>query len=83
MICRIASLSTCYIFSNNKACARQLLGIKREAMRTLHMITFRCAAPLFERLEKLSIERELDRTSILKLALHYFLNRENVGGGES
>ena len=41
----------------------------------LHMITFRCDAELFERLERFSIERNIDRTSVLKLALHYYLNR--------
>lgn len=44
-------------------------------MPSLHMITFRCQQALFERLEKFAQERGLDRTSVLKLALHYYLNR--------
>lgn len=38
------------------------------------MITFRCRRELFERLEAFSAERGIDRTSVLKLALHYYLN---------
>lgn len=45
-------------------------------MDTLHMITFRCHSELYERLESFAAEHQLDRTSILKLALHYYLNRE-------
>ena len=43
-------------------------------MPTLHMITFRCENRLFERLEAFARQRKLDRTSVLKLALHYYLN---------
>ncbi len=43
-------------------------------MPALHMITFRCEASLYERLETFARQRELDRTSVLKLALHYYLN---------
>ena len=43
-------------------------------MPSLHMITFRCQAALFERLERFARQRGLDRTSVLKLALHYYLN---------
>lgn len=46
-----------------------------EAMAKLHMVTFRCSAELFERLEAFAIERNIDRTSVLKLAVHYYLNR--------
>lgn len=47
-------------------------------MPSLHMITFRCQQALFERLEKFALERGIDRTSVLKLALHYYLNRLNA-----
>lgn len=43
------------------------------------MITFRCDEALFERLERFSLERNIDRTSVLKLALHYYLNRQSEG----
>lgn len=43
-------------------------------MPALHMITFRCKAELFQKLENFARQRELDRTSVLKLALHYYLN---------
>ncbi len=44
-------------------------------MSHLFTITFRCGAKLFERLEKFVLERNIDRTSAIKLALHYYLNR--------
>ena len=44
-------------------------------MSHLLMITFRCEPKLFERLEKFALERNIDRTSAMKLALHYYLNR--------
>ena len=44
-------------------------------MDKLQMITFRCRAELFERLERFARTRNIDRTSVLKLALHYYLNR--------
>ena len=40
-----------------------------------HMITFRCPVQLFNRLEEFARQRKLDRTSVLKLALHYYLNQ--------
>ena len=43
-------------------------------MPQLHMITFRCEKRLFERLANFARQRNLDRTSVLKLALHYYLN---------
>lgn len=43
-------------------------------MTKLHMVTFRCSTELFERLEKFAVERDIDRTSVLKLAVHYYLN---------
>lgn len=43
-------------------------------MPQLHMITFRCQDKLFEQLEAFARQRGLDRTSVLKLALHYYLN---------
>lgn len=45
-------------------------------MANLLMITFRCRWDLFERLERFSVERNIDRTSAIKLALHYYLNRQ-------
>ena len=45
-------------------------------MANLFMITFRCRWDLFERLERFSLERNIDRTSAIKLALHYYLNRQ-------
>ena len=44
-------------------------------MNSLHMITFRCKNELFNRLENFALSRNLDRTSVLKLALHFYLNR--------
>lgn len=44
-------------------------------MNTLRMITFRCEIPLYFRLQGFCKNRTLDRTSLLKLALHFFLNR--------
>lgn len=47
-------------------------------MAPLHMITFRCREELFLRLEQFSGMRNIDRTSVLKLALHYFLNLHRI-----
>lgn len=47
-------------------------------MPPLRMITFRCDEELFQRLETFARQRELDRTSVLKLALHYYLNYLSV-----
>lgn len=47
-------------------------------MDSLHMITFRCHTELYERLDAFAAARQLDRTSILKLALHYHLNRSHL-----
>lgn len=41
------------------------------------MITFRCHSELYERLETFASEHRLDRTSILKLALHFHLNQSH------
>ena len=49
-------------------------------MADLLMITFRCKWELFERLERFAIERNIDRTSAIKLALHYFLNMQGNPG---
>lgn len=46
-------------------------------MPALHMITFRCEESLFHRLEAFALQRSLDRTSVLKLALHFYLNALN------
>ncbi len=43
-------------------------------MSKLLMITFRCREELFDRLEKFAESRNIDRTSAVKLALHYYLN---------
>lgn len=43
-------------------------------MSTLHMITFRCDVDLLERLENFCEDRNLDRSSVVKFALHYYLN---------
>lgn len=43
-------------------------------MNNLHMITFRCRTELFERMERFAKARNIDRTSVLKLALHFYLN---------
>lgn len=51
------------------------------SMSELLMITFRCRWELFERLEKFAIERNIDRTSAIKLALHYYLNRRVLRPG--
>lgn len=47
-------------------------------MNNLHMITFRCRAELFERIERFAQARNIDRTSVLKLALHYYLNLNQI-----
>lgn len=47
-------------------------------MNTLHMITFRCNSELFDRLEQFARSRNIDRTSVLKLALHFYLNRRGI-----
>ncbi len=47
-------------------------------MNNLHMITFRCRTELFERIERFAQARNIDRTSVLKLALHYYLNLNQI-----
>lgn len=44
---------------------------------TMHgfMVSFHCRPDLFERMERFAIQRNIDRTSVLKLALHFHLNR--------
>lgn len=44
-------------------------------MASLYMITFRCPQDLYERMEHFAHSRNIDRTSVLKLALHFYLNR--------
>jgi predicted transcriptional regulator len=44
-------------------------------MSSLKMITFRCPAELFRKLEHFAQSRSIDRTSALKLAIHYYLNK--------
>ncbi|MBQ3526699.1 MAG: hypothetical protein Q4A24_09450 [Akkermansia sp.] len=43
-------------------------------MTTLKMITFRCREELFRKLEEFARMRQIDRTSVLKLAIHFHLN---------
>ncbi len=45
-------------------------------MNTLHMVTFRCHTKLLARLERFANRFHIDRTSVLKLALHYHLGPE-------
>lgn len=40
-----------------------------------YMISFHCRPDLFDRMERFAIHRNIDRTSVLKLALHFHLNR--------
>jgi len=42
------------------------------------MISFRCHRNLFRRLSIFANLRNIDRTSALKLALHYYLNFRRV-----
>lgn len=62
------------LFYNNIPCFQVSVMAQYRPMADLLMITFRCQWELFERLEKFAIERNIDRTSAIKLALHYFLN---------
>lgn len=39
------------------------------------MLSFHCRRHLFLRMERFALQRNIDRTSVLKLALHYHLNR--------
>lgn len=48
-------------------------------MNDLQMITFRCEHPLYSRMEDFCADYGLDRTSILKLSLHFFLNNVILG----
>ena len=45
-------------------------------MSSLKMITFRCPEDLFRKLEQFAMNRSIDRTSALKLAIHYYLNQQ-------
>ena len=47
-------------------------------MTAIHMITFRCERELFEKLEQFATTHHSDRTSVLKLALHYFCNSRGI-----
>jgi predicted transcriptional regulator len=47
-------------------------------MTPLRIITFRCRRELFERLEQFAAARNIDRTSALKLAVHFYLNRQGL-----
>ncbi len=53
-------------------------------MSRYQTITFRCREDVFERLESFAARHGIDRTSAIKLALHYYLNLKLVGeGGET
>ncbi len=39
------------------------------------MLTFRCHDRLFARIERFASRHSIDRTSVLKLALHYYMGR--------
>lgn len=47
-------------------------------MTSLHLITFRCRHDLFNRLAQFATQRGIDHTSTLKLALHYYLNKQGL-----
>lgn len=47
-------------------------------MTSDHMITFRCERELFDKLEEFAAMHRIDRTSVLKLALHYFFNSRGL-----
>ena len=42
------------------------------------MITFRCKRDLFSRMERFALARNIDGTSVLKLALHFYMNRYGI-----
>ncbi len=48
-------------------------------MSRYQTITFRCREDVFERLEAFAARHGIDRTSAIKLALHYYLNLKLVG----
>ncbi len=43
-------------------------------MSRYQTITFRCKEEIFNRLEQFALKHGIDRTSAIKLALHYYLN---------
>ncbi len=43
-------------------------------MSRYQTITFRCKEEIYERLEQFALKHGIDRTSAIKLALHYYLN---------
>ncbi len=43
-------------------------------MSRYQTITFRCKEEIFNRLEQFAQKHGIDRTSAIKLALHYYLN---------
>ncbi len=49
--------------------------MQNAGMSRNHMITFRCLPELFIRLERFVRLHNIDRTSALKLALHFYLNK--------
>ena len=47
-------------------------------MPSQKMISFRCHRSLYRRLNTFAQLRHIDRTSALKLALHYYLNHRHM-----
>lgn len=47
-------------------------------MTTLQTISFRCRIELFRKLEHFAVTRHIDRTSVLKLAVHQYLNKQTM-----
>ncbi len=43
-------------------------------MSRYQTITFRCKEEVYNRLEQFALKYGIDRTSAIKLALHYYLN---------
>ncbi len=43
-------------------------------MSRYQTITFRCKEEIYNRLEQFALKHGIDRTSAIKLALHYYLN---------
>ncbi len=55
-------------------------------MSRYQTITFRCKEDIYHQLEEFALKYGIDRTSAIKLALHYYLNmkeRDEQGEGET
>ncbi len=51
-------------------------------MSRYQTITFRCKEEIFNRLEQFALRHGIDRTSAIKLALHYYLNLKLIKKNE-